>query len=192
MGIDEEALLLGLPPLPELLSTQGLWLGVKPVGLTDQLAGYFRVKDGRGVLVSEVIADSPAEKAGLKAGDVIVSLDDERVEDTMELRVTIAEHEEGDEVAVAVVRDGKEKTLRATLEESPESGPLALTRKLEKWPGTMKKIRIECPSQDMPDKSMMDFYIEKGLDEVELEEMEERLEKMEEELQRLKKELDKK
>jgi len=192
MDIDEDALLLGLPPLPELWSTHGLWLGVKPVGLTEQLAEYFRVKDGRGVLIGEVMPDSPAEKAGLQAGDIIVRLDDERVEDTVELRVSIEEHEEGDEVAVVVVRDGKEKTFRATLEESPENGSLALTRKLEKWPDMMKKIRITCPSQDMPDKGMMDLYIEKGLDEGELEEMEERLKMMEEELQRLKKELDKK
>jgi predicted metalloprotease with PDZ domain len=176
----EQPCWLGLPPLPQLWVAGGLWLGIKPVGLTDQLAEYFHVKDGRGVLVSEVVSDSPAEKAGLKAGDIIVKVDDERIEDTMELRETIGEHEEGDEVMVTAVRDGKERTFQATLEESPEKEHLALTETPEQWPQKMKKFRLRGPSENM-----MDFYIQKESDEEELQALQERLEAVEKELEKI-------
>jgi len=187
MGLDENALFLGLPPFPEFWIAPGLWLGVKPIGLTEQLAGYFRVKDGSGVLIGEVFEDSPAEKAGLLAGDVIVGLDGERIEDTMELREEIEDHEEGEEVTVAVIRDGKEKSFRAVLEESPQSEHLAVTKKLEKWPHRMRTLRIGDPDEDL-----VDIYLEKELDEEELEALEERLEEMEEKLEMLQEKLDKK
>jgi C-terminal processing protease CtpA/Prc len=186
MDIDEDALLLGLPPLSGLLMTKGLWLGVQPIELSDQLADYFRVTDG-GVLIGEVFEDSPAEKAGLKAGDVIVALGGEDIEDTMELREEIGEHDEGDEVTVAVMRDGRKKSFQATLEESPEKDRLAVTRKLEKWPHKMHKLHIGAPDEDM-----VDIYLEKELDEDELEELEERLEKLEETLEELQEKLEKK
>jgi len=187
MDIDEDALILGMPPFPELMVGQGLWLGIKPIGLTEQLAGYFRVKNGSGVLIGEVFEDSPAEKAGLLAGDVIVSLDGERIEDTMELREEIGEHEEGDEVTVAVVRDGKEKNFQAVLEESDWSKQLAVTRKLEKWPHKMHRLHIG----DM-DEDLIDIYLEKELDEEELEALEKKLERLEEKLEELQEKLEKK
>jgi len=183
MDIDTEDLLLGMPPFTGLLMTTGLWLGVRPIELSGQLAEYFRVTDG-GVLIGEVFEDSPAEKAGLQAGDVIVALGGEDIEDTMELREEIGEHDEGDEVTVAVMRDGKEKSFQATLEKSPESDQLAVTRKLEKWPHKMHKLHIGAPDEDM-----VDIYLEKELDE---EELEERLEELEEKLEALQEKLDKK
>ena len=186
MDIDEEDLIFGLPSFPELWVSPGLWLGIKPIGLTEQLAEYFQVTDGRGVLIGEVLADSPAEKAGLKAGDVIVRLNDERIEDAMELREEIGEHEEGDEVTVAVVRQGKEKSFRATLEESDLGEHLAVTKKLEKWPHKTHKFRIGTPDEDL-----VDFYLEKELDEKDLEKLEERLKDLEEKLERALEKLDK-
>ena len=187
MEIEREDLLLGMPPFRELWLTRDLWLGIKPVGLTEQLAGYFRVKDGRGVLIGEVFEDSPAEKAGLLAGDVIVSLDGERIEDTMELREEIGEHEEGEEVSVAVVRDGKEKSFQAVLEESDWSKQLAATRKLEKWPHKMHRLHVGDVDEDL-----IDIYLEQELDEEALEKLEEKLEKLEEKLEKLQEKLEKK
>lgn len=187
MDIVHQDMLLGLPPMSGLLLGQDLWLGVKPIGLTDQLAGYFRVTDGGGVLIGEVFEDSPAEKAGLLAGDVIISLDGERIEDSMELREEIGDHEEGDEVTVAVIRDGQEKTFRAVLEETEWRDQLAVTRKLEKWPHKMHKLRIAGPDEDL-----VDMYLEKELDEKELEKLEERLEELEEQLEELQEKLNKK
>lgn len=91
-------------------------LGVQVTELSPQLAEYFGVKDG-GVLVSSVTGDSPAAKAGLKAGDVITSLDGGRVRDGDDLIDQLRE-KEGD-VTVGILRDKKESTVKATLENTP-------------------------------------------------------------------------
>jgi len=61
-------------------------LGISAEPITDQLAGFFGVKEGHGILVSEVTEGSPAAKAGLKAGDVIVAIDGGRIENVSDLR----------------------------------------------------------------------------------------------------------
>ena len=89
-------------------------LGVQLNSLTPQLAEYFGAKDG-GVLVSSVTKDSPAEKAGLKAGDVITSIDGDRIRDTDDL-VDELRDKEG-EVTVGILRDKKESSVKATIED---------------------------------------------------------------------------
>lgn len=98
--------------LPGSLSARGR-LGVQLSELTPQLAEYFGAKDG-GVLVSSVTRDSPAEKAGLKAGDVITSIDGDRVRRAGDL-IGELRGKEG-EVTVGYLRDRKEATAKATLE----------------------------------------------------------------------------
>jgi hypothetical protein len=95
-------------------STRGR-LGVQIESLSPQLAEYFGVKDG-GVLVSSVTQDSPAEKAGLKAGDVITSLDGDRVRDSGALMNEL--RDKSGEVSVGIVRDKKESTITVTIEPS--------------------------------------------------------------------------
>jgi serine protease Do len=90
-------------------------LGVQVETLSDQLAEYFGAKGG-GVLVSRVTADSPAQKAGLKAGDVITAVNGTAVRDAGELVDELREARDGAEVALDVVRDRKSTTLKATLE----------------------------------------------------------------------------
>ena len=87
-------------------------LGVQIESLSPQLADYFGVKDG-GVLVSEVTKDSPADKAGVKAGDVITSINGDRVRDYNDL-VDHLRDKTGD-VSVGIVRDKKESTVTATI-----------------------------------------------------------------------------
>ncbi len=95
--------------------SKGAWLGVYLQPLTEQLYDYFRVEDGKGVLISEVVKDSPADKAGLKAGDVIIAVGDEEIEEQDDVVEEIREREEGDEVDIVVVRKGRKKTLTAEL-----------------------------------------------------------------------------
>jgi serine protease Do len=90
-------------------------LGVQIESLPPQLAEYFGVKDG-GVLVSGVTKDSPAEKAGLKAGDVITSIDGDRVRDYGDL-IGELRSKTGD-VTIGIVRDKKESTLKSTIEQT--------------------------------------------------------------------------
>ena len=103
--------------LPGMLSSPRRRLGVQLGELTPQLAEYFGVKDG-GVLVSSVNRDSAAERAGLKAGDVITSINGDRVRHVDDL-VDELRAVDGKEVAIGIVRDKKDSTLKATIEESP-------------------------------------------------------------------------
>ncbi|HET7840954.1 MAG TPA: PDZ domain-containing protein [Terriglobia bacterium] len=92
-------------------------LGISGDDLTSQLAGYFGVKEGKGVLVREVKDGTPAQKAGLRAGDVIVKAGDEEVASVNDLRQALAKNpNEKRQVTLTIVRDRKEQTLNVELE----------------------------------------------------------------------------
>jgi predicted metalloprotease with PDZ domain len=93
-------------------------LGISGEELTTQLASYFGVKQGKGVLVREVVVGSPAEKAGLKAGDVIVAVDGKSVATVKELReaLEIQPSKEERNVNLTVVRDRHEQTVPVEVE----------------------------------------------------------------------------
>lgn len=93
-------------------------LGIGIQNLGDQLAEYFGADDG-GVLVTSVRDDSPAAEAGLRAGDVIVRVDDEPVMDPGDLVREVGRSDAG-EIELRILRDRKERTIRATLPERPE------------------------------------------------------------------------
>jgi serine protease Do len=90
-------------------------LGVQLNELTPELAEYFGAKTG-GVLVARVSKDSPAEKAGLKAGDVITSVNGDQVRNTNDL-VDELRDKDG-EITLGIVRDKKESSVKATLEDA--------------------------------------------------------------------------
>jgi serine protease Do len=90
-------------------------LGIEYMEIGEQLASYFKLSGKTGVLVSSVDADGPAAKAGMRAGDVILKLDAETIEDGDDLREAVAEAEGGNEVTVTVQRDGRPLDLKVTL-----------------------------------------------------------------------------
>ncbi len=94
-------------------------LGVVIQNLTDDLAAQFRLREAKGALVSQVNPESPAEKAGLEAGDVIVRFDGKPVRDTRELRNLVAAAAPGSRVDVVAVRDGRERSFRVTVGNMP-------------------------------------------------------------------------
>lgn len=93
-------------------------LGVRIQELNEDLAPYFKVEEYSGVLISEVTEDSPAEEAGLKAGDVITKIDDEEISDPEDLIEALNEYDEGDVITVEYVRKGKTEKVEVELEES--------------------------------------------------------------------------
>jgi len=93
-------------------------LGVYIDDLSEGMAEYFGVPDGKGALVEDIVEDSPAAKAGIRAGDVIIKVGDERVGSAEDLREAIADMEAGKPTALVVWRSGKQQTLQATVEES--------------------------------------------------------------------------
>jgi S1-C subfamily serine protease len=101
-------------------------LGIECESLSSQLAAYFGVKEG--VLVSAVTKDSPAEKAGMRAGDVIVKVDGEAVTSTHEIAGLVRAGRNKRTFPVVVVRDKKEVTLSVTIESANRGmRPVALT-----------------------------------------------------------------
>lgn len=95
------------------------WLGVRLDALNAQLGDYFGVKDGAGVLVTEVVKDSPAAKAGLLAGDVIVKAGDQETASPDALHEAMGDTKPGDDMALTVLRKGARKTITAKLGEMP-------------------------------------------------------------------------
>jgi serine protease Do len=91
------------------------WLGVTIQDLTPELADYYGIKDGKGALVGEVFPGDPADKAGIRPKDVIVEVDEKKIEGSRDLSRTIAEVPVGKKVTIKVLRAGKERTLRVTI-----------------------------------------------------------------------------
>jgi hypothetical protein len=91
------------------------WLGVTLAEVTAEKVKELKLPAERGVLITEVQPDSPAAKAGLKAGDVITELSGLRIEGAAQFRRLVGEIPPGRQVALTVWRDGKAQTLAATL-----------------------------------------------------------------------------
>jgi serine protease Do len=98
-------------------------IGVSTMQLTKQLADYFGVTAGRGVLVTAVTDDGPAAKAGVKAGDVITSVDGEEIDSPGDISRVISRKKEG-EVSLTIIRNKSQQTIRVTPSESGFSGAM--------------------------------------------------------------------
>jgi len=90
-------------------------LGIDAEDLTGQLGAYFGVPEGEGILIRNVNADSPAEKAGVKAGDVITTFNSERIRTAGELREKLAGIESGKSVTLGLLRNKSEIKLTVEL-----------------------------------------------------------------------------
>jgi serine protease Do len=95
------------------------WIGVQIQPVTAEIADSLSLKEARGALVAEPQAGSPAVKAGIRAGDVIVGVDGKPVRDARELARTIGAMSPGTTVNLAILRDGKQLSLSLTLGELP-------------------------------------------------------------------------
>ncbi|MFT6986580.1 MAG: Do/DeqQ family serine protease [Psychromonas sp.] len=97
-------------------------IGVGIQDITPDLREAFALKNGQsGALITSVSKDSPAEKAGIKSGDIIIMLDGRAITSTGELRSRIGIKQIGDKVAVTILRDGKEKQLQVKIGEPQSS-----------------------------------------------------------------------
>jgi len=96
-------------------------LGVQVQDLNRDLAPYFKVEEKSGVLVLSVSKDTPAEKAGLKAGDVITRLGDEKITDADDLISALRDYEDGDKAKIEYVRQGKSANVEVEFENTENS-----------------------------------------------------------------------
>lgn len=91
-------------------------VGITTSALTKQLADFFGVSGGQGLLISSISENSPASRAGLKAGDVITEVDGEKIEDSGDFIRALNKKEEGD-VTLTIIRDKSQRTIKVTPEK---------------------------------------------------------------------------
>ena len=107
------------------------FIGVSVDPLNKELAEYFGAKEGKGLLVSQIREGSPAEKAGLKVGDVLIKADGTELERQGDLSRIIQEKEKGDKIKMEFYRDKKMRSVEVEIEEEEGSGLLRFSP--EEW-----------------------------------------------------------
>lgn len=131
-------------------------IGVSTMELTKQLADYFGIADGRGVLVTSVSEDGPAAKAGLKAGDVITAVDGEAVDSPGDISRAINRKKEGD-VSLTVIRNKSQQTFRVTPRDGgfpggmgrPQTGRQIVIPRIQFPEVNISMPRIEFPEMNI-------------------------------------------
>jgi len=103
------------------------FIGTSVQKVTPEIANSLGSKQARGALIADVIKGGPAERAGLKHGDIIVEFDGKEIKDSSDLPIQVARIAPGMSVRVKVLRDGKEMTLPLTVAEMKESEIIAAT-----------------------------------------------------------------
>lgn len=95
------------------------WLGVSIQPLTDDLVKQFNLKDGSGVLIGDVVDDSPAERAGIRRGDVVTEFNGKPVKEVRQFRKMVADSPPGKSVKVRLIRDGASQLVDVMISEMP-------------------------------------------------------------------------
>ena len=138
-----------------VIGGSGTFLGVQLSDLTDELRAHFGAPEGQGVMVSKVVEDSPAARAGVRVGDVITAVDGEVVESGGSLGRLIRGRDEGETVALEVYRDGRVERLSPTLAKR-EGGPMMGKRVMIGGPhgahggimDDLRKVTVKCDEED--------------------------------------------
>lgn len=96
------------------------YLGIYLQEITDDLKEALNLSSLEGVLISDVMDNTPASKAGIESGDVVIEFNGKKVEDLQSFRMQVASTAVGKKVTMKVLRDGKEKTLKVKIGEYPD------------------------------------------------------------------------
>jgi S1-C subfamily serine protease len=136
-------------PKAEKEESQKGWLGIYLQDITPDIREAMDLKSREGVLVKDVVPDSPADQAGMKQKDVIVEFNGKKVEDAPYFTEMVRETSPGEKVKLTIVRDSKEKTLTITIGKPPEK-KLSYEYKFE--PPQVKTKMVE------PDVSIFRFF----------------------------------
>jgi C-terminal processing protease CtpA/Prc len=133
-------------------------LGVHAKNISDQLKEYFEVEGG--VLIEKVIEDSPAEKAGLKAGDIILKIEDKDIEDYGDLVRVLNYYDPGDELSIVYSRKGSKKTIKVVVDK--KEGAFPNLRWIQE--GSLPEIMEEMPILEEELEQLKD--LERELDDI--------------------------
>lgn len=152
---------------------QGRYLGVELQDLDPDLAQYFQVDPKAGVLVARVVEDSPAQKAGLRSGDVITSMNGKKMEDADGVREALNDlNDDNESVSISILRHGKAMNLTATPEERHfNMHDMPALSGLQNMhlpdPETMDQLREQMENMKDDYKSMKKEEIQQLKDEIE-------------------------
>jgi len=123
------------------------WLGVMIQDITPELAKSFGLKETKGVLISDVTKDSPAEKGGLKRGDVVTHFNGKEVENAHTLSRLVAAIQPNSKAKVDIIRDEKEKFIEVTIGTMPQEIEGLLPEKATSWGLSVQDITPELAQQ---------------------------------------------
>jgi len=118
------------------------YLGVMPQDITPVLARKLDLKDATGAVLTQVTPKSPAAKAGLESGDVVVEYNGKPIRDARHLRLEVARSTPGDTVPVKIRRDGDSKTIKVTPKERPEQMELGQDAAPKDDEGTLNGVGV--------------------------------------------------
>jgi serine protease Do len=118
------------------------FLGVMIQDVTPALAKEFKLKDAAGALVGDVTPKGPADKAGLKSGDLLVEFNGKKVTDSRHLKLEVARTHPGQTVPVKILRDGTAKTLEVTVKTLPGTEEVAKADKDGNDTGTLNGVGV--------------------------------------------------
>jgi len=132
------------------------YLGVSIQTMTPALASEFNLKEAHGALVGDVVPDSPAAKAGIKAGDVVLQFNGKPIADSHRLQLMAADTKPGTTVPVEVLRDGARQTLNVTVKLLPGTEEVAENNAdNDKDTGTLNGVGVA----DVDQQSRREFNI---------------------------------
>ena len=133
------------------------WIGVQIQPLDNASASAMGLKSPNGALVSDVVKDGPAKKAGLKTGDVIIEFNHVQVKNVDHLRNTVSASKPNKRYDLIVIRDSRKKTLKVTLEEMPGDDALAT---VSRPPAQTNELGIQVSS--LSQSVIREYDISKG------------------------------
>ena len=118
------------------------YVGLMIQDITAGLARQFKLSENRGALVGDVVPKGPADKAGVKSGDVVTEYAGKPVRDSRQFRLQVARTKPGEKVPVKVLRDGSTKTLELTIQELPGSEGVAKADRESTDQGTLNGVEV--------------------------------------------------
>ena len=173
------------------------YLGVQLTDLTPELRQHFGVGEEHGVLVGHVEEGSPADKAGIQVGDILVRVEDQPIEGSFAVSRVVRPKKDGEPIALEIVRDGRAQQLTATMAERErreiDVAPLLWKAKgMPGQPGEEFEMEVVGPAMQRLEGLLASPELKERMDVVKLRniELEKKLEEMEQRLRELEKKLE--
>ncbi|MCI5162087.1 MAG: PDZ domain-containing protein, partial [Candidatus Electrothrix sp. AX5] len=138
------------------------WLGLAIQDMNEDLAQSFGVNKAEGILVAEIIKGSPAKKAGIQQGDIILSLNGKKIVDVTGLRNRIAMTPPGSEVSLQIIREGRKKDVRVVIAEQPADFSQATRMRSRKKNNSSLLDNMGLALQELTSELAKQFGYDKG------------------------------